>query len=95
MTALPFCMDALIVARRWAGSSMCVARLASTAETALPPTASSAVRRLTGTIAIKGFSGNAFWSVRYARRAPAHVADDVVDGGAGGVLDVFDALQRP
>lgn len=58
-------IDSLMVSRRCAGSSLSVARLHRIAPTRLPPaSASSSVRRLTGTIAISGVSGSAFCSSR-------------------------------
>src|SRR5689334_3480742 len=58
-------IDSLMVSRRCAGSSVLVARLHRIAPTRLPPaSASSSVRRLTGTIAISGVSGSASCSRR-------------------------------
>ena len=90
-------IDSLIVSSRFAGSSTSVARLHRMLPTMLPPlSASSAVRRLTGTIATSGASGSAC-SIQQvvAQRTGAHREDDVVDGHAGGLLDGFDPVQRP
>ncbi len=63
-TALLSRIEAWMVASRCAGSSTSVARLHSTAEATFPPSASLAVRRFTGTMAISGASGMASFSVR-------------------------------
>ena len=60
-----FGRDRLITASRSAGSSMSVARFARTVPTMFPPPSPSlSVRRLTGTMATSGVSGNASCSVR-------------------------------
>ena len=57
-----------------AGSATSVARLALIAATALPESRSPGLRKDTGTMALRGWSGNSACVCKYCRSAPEHMA---------------------
>ena len=69
-------VEATMRCRRFTGSAMCVARLASSSATWLPPSAPAlgSPCRDTGTIAVSGVLGSALCDNRWRRSAPAQMA---------------------
>ena len=73
-SALPALVDALIAAKRAAGSATLVPRSALIEATALDESTSPSARTDTGTIALSDSSGSSEWLSRYLRSAPPHIA---------------------